>query len=94
MATTETRQAMHRDPVADFEHVTPGDRISWYHGMSNRDQWGYVVAWTPRYRINAVGEVICVEAHAVIQADEWSLNGRQVVEVFSRYGSGIKWLYR
>lgn len=96
--------AMHRDPVADFEHFRPGDRINWHHGPTNRRQTGTIVAWTPEYRVNAVGKIICLRGVAVINVEHlgftnwqgWPDDKRdvQVMETFTRYGSGIAMVYR
>jgi hypothetical protein len=91
---------MHRHVVDDFEHFRPGDELVWYHGPTNRHQTGTIVAWAPEYRINAVGEIICTAARAVIHVKHltWGMGlGKdqvQLAENFYRYGSGIVMVYR
>lgn len=91
---------MHRHVVDDFEHFRPGDGLVWYHGPTNRDQTGTIVAWAPEYRVNAVGEIICLSARAVIHVKHltWGMGlGKdqvQLAENFYRYGSGIVMAYR
>lgn len=101
VALTITRVvAMHRHVVDDFEHFRPGDHIAWYHGPTNRHQNGTLMAWSPKYFVNAVGVIVCTHARAVIHVDDlvWGTGmGRrdvQLVETFLRYGSGIDMVYR
>ncbi|KOV84633.1 hypothetical protein [Nocardia sp. NRRL S-836] len=92
--------AMHRHVVDDFEHFRPGDHIVWYHGPTNRRQNGTITAWSPEYRINALGTIVCLQARAVIYVDDlaWGMGmGKrdlQVAEMFLRYGSCIEMVYR
>lgn len=67
------RVTAHLDPIADFERIRPGMRVVFFHGPSNQDQYATVVAWTPTYHPNAVGEVICTEAKAVLHVQDLGL---------------------
>lgn len=43
-------RANHRRPVLqhkELDQITEGDRVTFYHHASNRDQWATVLEWTP-----------------------------------------------
>lgn len=87
--------AMHRDVVADFAHFRAGDRILWSDPFSGREETGTVLAWTVRMQLNHEGVPICLEAVAVIRRS-WVMDERYrvITRTFSKYGSGIRAVYR
>lgn len=94
------RVTAHLDPVADFERIRPGMRVVFFHGPSNQDQYATVVAWTLVHHPNAVGEVICTEARAVLHVQDLGLgNGFTAGEktlhmTVERYMRPLKMVYR
>lgn len=92
---TERTIAMHRDVVADFSYVTPGDTILWSDLYSSRDETGTVLAWITHVQLSHEGRQICLSATAVIRR-AWVEDERYrvITRTFSKYGSGIRAVYR
>lgn len=100
MTHTGNPVAAHLEPVTDFERIRPGMTVIFYHGPSNQDQSATVVAWTPIYHPNAVGEVICTEARAVLHVQDlglgngWTAGETTLRLTMERYLHPLKMAYR
>lgn len=78
-----------------LDEIVPGDRVRFYHGASNRDQWATVLQWTVA---RAYEDGAAIEWRAVLHMDRLDLgNGfsagiKVQRHVFGRYDScGIKY---